>query len=178
MCCVSWYFKCIITQHKWEIIDEIPNNTNKLLVSATGETYKAYRYIIDLYRVCTSSSRPLLNTSTLKAIDEENIFDLNILGKCCVFSDEFILSNWERFDTRMLLSHQVLPLKVLNVLIEKYSGTPSIWMSYAELMCRHQQLPLFLIDKYQDIINWNALSQNKQALTINLMRKYRHKLAW
>lgn len=182
MCCVNMFFNQLVAQHRWEIVDHIISRSDniEIVIPATSETYKAYSYIVDFHNVLlsTQSRKPRLSTDVLYAILEENLYDLNVLGQCCTYSEGFISSKWMHMDTEILARCQILPLSLITCLMERYNENPVALARTTDMICQHQMIPLWLIDRFPECINWHALSQNKETLTVEVIRKYRNKLVW
>lgn len=180
MCCVNRYFKEIITRNKWEIIDYIlirkPDEMFKIPLNS--ETYKSYRYISNfLVRNWNEENRSQLSTSLLNTLVEENNINIQYLITNFKFEDDFLSCNWNKLDILLLLRYQKFPLCVMFDIVDKRNSNVSENLFW-ELFCRHQSLPLYFIDRYQNYINWVALSENKSSLTTNVMNKYKGKLIW
>lgn len=181
MCCVSSGFNKVISEHKWDILDYIyKRDPNECHVPANKETYKAYRYIIDLTKKTKSGNHrwKLSNCLLYELLNEKKERTSNdnltyLLTNYCL-SEEFLSSSWDQFDIQFLIQHQQLPLNVTLKIIDKFINTPTYWI----LICRYQYLPLFLIDEYHEYIQWYSLSENKQTLTEDVIRKYKDKLVW
>jgi hypothetical protein len=172
MCCTDTRFNELITEYKWDIIEEIYRKDPDQIknIPANEYTYNAYRYIIDLTR--TGDKRVKLSNSLVQVLLKECASNTYLVTNFCL-TDDILANRWEEFDVKYLLQYQQLPFDVIRQMTETICRNSAYW----ELLCRYQSVPLSFIEEYNKYIHWYAFSQNK-TLTNDVIRKYKDKLFW
>jgi hypothetical protein len=152
---------------KWEVIDNLKNLENH--VPRTRQTYEEYRYCVDFKTLLYNKVK--IPEKVIETF--EDLIDFSMLSAYQTLSETLVRKYHQRIDFLKLICHQKLP----NDMLAEYltlDMDPSRWYQ----ICKHQKLDTISIEKYYDKINWHALSQNKEALTLEIILKYSEKLIW
>lgn len=161
----------IVKTNRWEIIDLMTEVD--WMIPGTVETYNEYRFIIDFTLMIVEQKR-VIPEYVLEEMGDR--VDIALLSTFQEFSEDFVRKCFHRIALMNLLQDQKLPMDVLNYIV----CTTELNVAHWHHICRNQRLTVEFVDTYEQmgLIQWNALSDNKDALTIELVAKYADRLIW
>jgi hypothetical protein len=172
MACVNQEFAQSIRKCLYEIIDSMKGEPLLTYVPRTTDTFSRFRYIIDFPTILFNKT--VLPDDVIIRFNEHINFEQ--LAGYQKFSDAMLEQFYKVIPLGTLLHSQVLPIELLErTVTETYQQLDnSHWYN----ICQYQPLTVSFIEKYLAHIDWYALSQNKQAITCDLLNRYYHKLFW
>lgn len=170
---------------KWEIIDSMINTGHPVPLNL--ETYNNFIFTIDWITIIYNKINIPESTIELFMInrsesESESInihkFDINILLKYQKLSEQFLCKYYHLCDWKVLIIDQKLPIQILEKIISHHYSEmfPMHWYN----ILYHQKYSLEnFIQKYgTEVINWYAVSCNKDAVTPDILVKYYDYLVW
>lgn len=179
MCQVHPMLNEIIQSNKWRIIDNSPEDL-KLIKAfpATKETFNTWRYLLDL-TACLShhyeNDEIISEDVLLEFIDNQ---DMNWALVCShqKLSEETLRSLHPMIPLTSLLTTQELSIDLLDTIILDHQ---SHWNdAYWYYIFAHQKIDYSFITKYMAHVDWHAVSQNKHAITMELIANHVNNLVW
>jgi hypothetical protein len=183
--CTNKKVSKIIKENLWNIIDsqiDIVNKINspsldnldnkKLYIPCNKETYENFKYIIDMRAIYFYKKE--LPLSLIDDLSDSDILNLKIISTYQKLSENQIRKSWIDITLTNLLTYQIIPEDLIIFFINTNRINQEEWY----LISKHQKLSYNFIKKYESHINWHALSENKNALNIDIINSYNDKLIW
>ena len=169
-CTSKSLYKKIDSINKWYLIDNMINADYYKLIPKTKETFNNYRFCIDWKELI------IQKCTIMEEIIEwiEDYSDIAIISIYQNFSENLLEKVYNKISYSCLLSHQILPINVLYTIIESNELTSTDWYHIS----LKQKIDLGFIEKYNDKIQWNPLSQNINIVNYKIIEKYHDKLIW
>jgi hypothetical protein len=169
--CTNKHFNKMIEPLKWDIIDLmydkgcfIPKNRN---------TYTEYLYCIDWMTFVYKD----INIPEDVIIELHEFIDFPVITTKQKFSEKLIRKFYDKIPTYNLLNFQKVPMDILTPFID--SKIPEILNnSYWYTIWKNQSITVDFVNKFKRYVDWNAISSNKDALSIDLINAFHNELIW
>lgn len=165
------YFNKTIESIKWDIIDSMKEKGCP--IPKNEKTYFEYMYCIDwMTYVCNNIEIP--EDIILKLHD---YIDFPVITTKQKFSETLIRKFYNKIPMINLLMFQKVPLDILCPLID--SKIPSFFEDrYWYYIWTNQRITVDFINKYKEYVDWNAISNNKDALSFDIINEFHNQLIW
>lgn len=172
MCCVNKMLSDVIKDNKWAIMDNFRKPPLNQCIPRNEETYKSYRYCIDFPTLILDKKK--LQSCTIQSNAQH--IDFSLLSEYQQLPDDILRTFYENIPLQKLLTKQVLPTNLLEIVLEKFCDSldSSLWSN----VCKFQKLSVKLIKKYHQYMEWISLSQNKHVVTVEFINTFQDKIIW
>lgn len=172
--CINKHFSILIKKNKWSFIDIIYQDTsNYTIIPKTPETFQNFRFCIDWCNI-------ILNNPTKKEIIPSEIIewmeDRQDLEYICIYqtlSENTIRNSFNKIHWRLLLTYQILPFDLIEIIVDSYDLSNSDW----NLIWLNPNITLDFITKNIDHAQWHIISANKELISLELIQKYGNRLS-
>jgi hypothetical protein len=167
-------FSEMIREYKWDVIDKIEERQGPTcLIPNTKETYENYRYVIDWAMLVYKQKKHIPEKVIEELCDE---LDMGLVSIFQRFSEDLLRKIHDKIPFTTMLLHQKVPIDLLEELIEQNrDGIDRIQWNH---ICRYQPLTMDFIIRNEANIDWFILSENKNALTCDLIDTFSDRLLW
>lgn len=157
-----------LNDRKWEIIDNmidigvcIPNNV---------ETYNEYIYCVDFTTLVYNKHK--LSDSVI--INLHKYIDFEMLSRNQKLSYNILYKFYHKISLSNLISQQTLPPDLLLKIVKTNTLNSAEW----HWVCKNQKFDIEFINTYINHIDWHALSQNINTVSLDILQKYTDKIIW
>lgn len=158
----------LLNYKKWSYIDNM--NDVGICIPLNKQTYMEYVYSVDfttlIYNKHTLPDSVIINLSPY--------IDFELLSRNQKLSDKILYKFYDRIKIIHLLSEQILPSDLLLHIVENFTLNSPEW----HWVCKQQIFDIHFINKYISNIDWNALSQNKNVISLDILNTYMDKIVW
>lgn len=165
---INKYINRLIERHKWDIIDNMYDRG--MFIPKTLETYKEYSYCIDWGTFVMENME--IPEDIIVTLNQ--YMDFSLITTKQKLSLELLNAYYLRIPLYNLLEHQKIPIELLYTLVNLYSFSMDHWRT----LWRKQPVDLQFMQTYEDKIDWYAISENKDALSINTLQYYGERFIW
>jgi len=165
---INRHINQVIERHKWDIIDDMYDRG--IFIPKTLETYKEYIYCIDwgLY-VINDIQIP---EDVIVTLNQH--IDFSLITTKQKLSPRLLKIYYMRIPLYNLLEYQKVPVELLHTLVNMYTLSMEQWRT----LWKNQPVDLYFMQAYEDKIDWHAISENKDALSINTLQHYGERFIW
>lgn len=166
-------FNGLIDSNRYEIIDDMSTHPGTP-IPLSVPTYEKFKYIIDFPTILTSDPHVDVPDETIFAF--QDIIDFNTLCKNQKLSTNVLRHFYRRMSIVNVLHYQKIPPDILEHVLDDVRHVLDNHGWY--LVCKNQPLTLEFITKYNGHIDWHALSQNKDIMSLEILERYESRLHW
>lgn len=179
VCMTNSVLNRFVSENKWRIIDDSPDELKLVKVfPCTQETYKSWRYIIDLtgsvYH-CYKQGKEIQEDILLAFADNSDI-NWTLICNGQKLSEDCLRVLHTKIPLTPLLTQQWLPINLLEEMITLYADEWNNAHWYYTFA--HQKIDYPFIQKHIANVDWHAISQNKHAITVDLIVNHWQDLIW
>lgn len=169
--CINKHLSHLIKTNKWSFIDEISDSN--IYIPKTLETYKNFRFCIDWCNIILSNPnrRDIIPNEVIQWIEDRQ--DLEYI---CIYQDlleKTIRKCFKKVNWRLLLTYQILPVDLIEIIVETYDLSNSDW----NLIWINPNINLDFLIKNIDRAQWHIISSNKNLISFQLIEKYGNRLS-
>lgn len=169
--CTNKKFKDLITPLKWDIIDSLYDKG--CFIPKNKETYHEYLYCIDWMTFVYKE----INIPEDVIIKLHEYVDFAVITTKQKFSENLIRKFFHKIPMYNLLTFQKVPIDILTALID--SKIPELISStFWYAIWKNQNINVSFINRFKRYVDWNAISSNKDALSIELINTFYNELVW
>lgn len=165
---INKYTYNYINGRKWNYIDNMIDIG--ICIPLNKETYNEYIYCIDFTTLIYNKYK--IPDSVI--IELSSYIDFELLSRNQKLSDTILYKFYDRIKIINLLSEQVLPYDLLLLIVENFILNSAEW----HWICKQQKFDIHFINTYLTNIDWNALSQNKNVISLDILNTYMDKIVW
>jgi hypothetical protein len=106
------------------------------------------------------------------------VIDFPIITTTKKLNEELIRKFFNKIPLINLLSNQSVPLDILDPLISSNLASGRFDNTYWYYVWKFQKINVDFIYKYINYADWNAISSNKKALTLEIINAFHNDLIW
>lgn len=165
---INKYTNTILSSKKWDYIDNMIDIGT--CIPLNKQTYNEYLYTIDFTTLIYN--KHIIPDSVI--IELSPYIDFELLSRHQTLSNTILYKFYDRMKILDLLSEQVLPNDILLTIVENCTLNSADWF----WICKKQIFDIHFIRKYINHIDWNALSQNKNVISLDVINNYMDKIIW
>lgn len=162
------YLYNTINASKWALIDSMENRG--LYIPSNVSTYEEYIYCVDW-------SEYVMKNIKIPEYVIDNLgtrLSFSLITTNQKLSEYLIRKYFLHIPLYNLLQHQKVPVEILDVLLSLYIFNDEEW----RMLWKNQPITLHFMQKYEIFIDWHAISENKDAITLDILRHYGERFVW